>query len=388
MLPVCHSHVSFVLLTFGAAVKNRSDKKQETSRQAGMKTGSSGTFVISWAQTEVDGVRSAAPDAVTVGAAWRWTGAAVRVDGPQSVYRLPEAEGAAEMRRRAARTVRRLIGVAVMGRSDLAEPDDTVPDQGFIVTDGHHSYAITVIPVPDTGARLLMVAGILPPADQDLWVVRAALDQGHMAAGARVAGGVICFTPDTRIATPDGSRRIGGLQQGDMILTRDSGPQPVLWTGHRRMTGARLYAMPHLRPIRFRAGALGLDRPDADLLVSPQHRMLLRGPVALALFNTDEVLVAAEDLLNDRTIVVDRALREVTYVHILLDRHNVVWANGLETESFHPSNTALDTVDPGQRDGLLALFPGIVDNPQSYGDYARRNLSGSEAAILRHEMAA
>ena len=352
-----------------------------------MKTSSKGTFVISWSQTEVDGVRQASLDVLTVGAAWRWSGAAVRVDGPQSVMLLPEAEGAADMRRRAARMVRRLIGVAVaVGVApDVAEDD---LEQGFIVTDGLHSYALTLIPVPDTGARLLMVVGALPPVDQDLWVVRAALDRGHVAAGARVAGGVICFTPDTRVAVPGGGCSIGGLRPGDLILTRDNGPQAVLWTGHRRMTGARLYAMPHLRPIRFRSGALGVDRPDQDLLVSPRHRMLLRGPAAMSLFNTDEVLVAAEDLLNGRTILVDHALREVTYVHILLERHNVVWANGLETESFHPSNTALDTVDPVQREGLLALLPWIADNPHSYGDYARRNISGSEAAILRHEMAA
>ena len=132
---------------------------------------------------------------------------------------------------------------------------------------------------------------------------------------------------------------------------------------------------------------MGLYRPDEDLLVSPQHRMLVTGSAAQALFNTAEVLVAAEDLVNDATITVDHALREVTYVHILLERHNIVWANGLETESFHPSNTALDTVDPVQREGLLNILPEIEANPQAYGDYARRNLSGSEAAILRHELA-
>jgi hypothetical protein len=65
----------------------------------------------------------------------------------------------------------------------------------------------------------------------------------------------------------------------------------------------------------------------------------------------------------------------VTYIHLLLDSHNVIFANGMETESFHPSNTALDTIDPKDRAGLLALVPGIEVNPHSYGDYARRNLS-------------
>ena len=285
--------------------------------------------------------------------------------------------------------VRRLVGVAVGDTEAPGEESgsDPVPDQGFIVTDGHQSYTVTLIPVPDTGARLLMLVGDLPPVDQDLWVVRTAIDLTHSGAGARTAGGVICFTPDTRLATPMGRRMIRDLQPGDMIETRDNGPQEVLWCGHRRMTGARLYAMPHLRPIRFKAGALGIGRPDEDLLVSPQHRMLLKGRAAQALFNTPEVLVAAEDLLNDQTVIVDHTLREVTYVHILLQRHNVIWANGLESESFHPSNTALDTVDPGQLGALLQLLPGADANPHSYGDYARRNLSSSEAAILRYEMA-
>jgi len=358
-----------------------------------MKTGSCGTFVISWTQTETDGLMAAPLDVLNVGATWRWTGVPVRVDAPQGILLLEAAEGAADIRKRAAKIVRRLIGVAVGPRDQTDEalhddvPDEE-PEQGFIVTDGHQSYQVTVLDVPDTGARLVMFVGDLPPVEQDMWVVRTALDRSAQAAGARAAGGVICFTPDTRIATPEGARLIRDLRPGMRILTKDNGPQEILWSGHRRMTGARLYAMPHLRPIRFRIGALGVGRPEDELLVSPQHRMLVQGPAAQALFNVDEVLVTAEDLLNDRSITVDHAIREVTYVHILLDRHNIVWANGLETESFHPSNTALDTIDPVQRDGLLGLLPGIAENPQSYGDYARRNLSGPEAAILRHELAA
>ncbi len=356
-----------------------------------MKAGLRGTFVISWSQTEIDGLVAAPLDVLAVGASWRWTGQPVRVDGHGDVLVLDGAEGIADIRRRAARKVRRLIGAAVCGDtvpSDGAETDESTPDQGFIVTDGHQSWSVTVLPVPDTGARLLMFVGDLPPPGQDLWVVRTAIDRTHSGAGAKAAGGVICFTPGIRIATPTGLRLIEDIRSGDRVLTKDNGAQEILWTGSRRMTGARLYAMPHLRPIRFKAGALGIDRPDPDLIVSPQHRMMLTGAAAQSLFNTEEVLVKAEDLLNDVTICVDHALREVTYIHILLDRHNIVWANGMETESFHPSNTALDTIDPAQRAALLAAVPGVAANPASYGDYARRNLSTSEVAILRHDSAA
>ena len=346
------------------------------------------TFVISWSQTDVDGVKAAPLDVLAVGAAWRWTGEPVRVDAPTGLLRLEEAEGAADMRKRAARMVRRLVGIAVgEGAKDDDAPEEQ-SEQGFVVTDGHQSYCVTIIEVPDTGARLLMFVGDVPPVNRDLWVVRTQVDRTAVAGGQRAAGGVICFTPGTRIMTPDGAVKIEDLQPGDLIQTKDNGAQEIMWTGHRRMTGARLYAMPHLRPVRFRAGAMGPGRPEDDLLVSPQHRMLIRGAAARALFNTDEVLVAAEDLINDTSVMVDYAAREVTYVHILLERHNILWANGMETESFHPSNTALDMIEPAQRAVLLALLPGVADNPQGYGDYARRNISASEAAILRHELAA
>nr|WP_022703901.1 Hint domain-containing protein [Pseudorhodobacter ferrugineus] len=357
-----------------------------------MGTGFRGTFVISLSQTETDGLKAAPLDVLAVGASWRWTGETVRVDGAQDVLLLQGAEGAADIRKRAARMVRRLLGTAISSRADSpdAGEDDGLddPEQGFIVTDGTQSYTVTLIDVRDVGTRLLMFVDEIPPANVDLWVVRMAIDRTAQVVGARAAGGVICFAPDTSIRTADGAKLIQDLRPGDAIATKDNGLQQILWTGHRRMTGARLHAMPHLRPIRFRAGALGLGRPDEDLLVSPQHRMLVKGPAAMALFNAPEVLVAAEDLVNDHSIHVDLTQREVTYIHILLERHQVIWANGLETESFHPSNTALDLVEADQRHRLLQLLPGLADNPHVYGDYARRNLSGSEAAILRHDLAA
>ncbi len=334
-----------------------------------MDTGFRATFVISWAQTVVDEVPAAGPDTLRVGVSWRWHGAATRLDAPEHILRLEAPEGAADLRKRAGRMVRRIMGDAL----PVVEPlgDDEGPrEQGFVVTDGQDSFAATLI-VPDTGGRLLMFAGAMPPMGRDLWVVRVAMGRPLVAA----QGGVICFTPGTRIATPLGPRLIDELYEGDLIQTKDNGAQPVIWRGQRHINGGRLYAMPHLRPVRFRAGALGVGRPDADLVVSPQHRMLVRGASAQALFNAGEVLVRAQDLLNDGSVVRDHAAREVTYVHILLEAHNIVWANGLETESFHPGFADLDA---GQR----AVLGGVIDG---YGDPARRCLSQAEAAILRHD---
>lgn len=355
-----------------------------------MGTGLRATFVISWSQTEVDGLRAVSPDVLTVGATWRWTGTAVRIDAPGDVLLLEAPDGEADLRRRAARMVERLIGLAIDGpEAARSRPaPDEMPDQSFVVTDGLKSHIVTLVPVPDSATWLLMFLGEVPPEGRDLWVVRTRIDRSGGAAGSRSGGGVICFTPGTMILTPDGLRPVQALRPGDRVQTKDDGAQDILWTGSRRMTGARLYAMPHLRPIRFRSGVFGTGRPEGDLLVSPQHRMVVTGGAARELFNAPEVLVAAEDLVDGKGVAVDRACREVTYHHLLLERHQIVFANGLETESFHPSATELDTVSAPDRARLLDILPGIGTDPMAYGHFARRSLSGPEAAILRHERAA
>ncbi|MGR3760056.1 Hint domain-containing protein [Roseobacteraceae bacterium NS-SX3] len=353
-----------------------------------MKTGFRGTFVISWSQTEVDGLEAAPLDALDVGAAWSWRGDAVRVDGPPELLRLEMADGEADLRRRAARSVRRLVGAAVQNRSGLGavEADEPLMDSSFVVTNGVQSYTVTLIGTGAGQPPLLMFCNELPPRDTDLWVVHQALGPA-LAQHSPESSGVICFTPGTRIATPQGPRLVEDLRQGDKVQTRDNGAQEILWTGSRRMSGARLYVMPQLRPVRIRAGALGIDRPERELLVSPEHRMLLRGRQVQALFNTPEVLVAARDLVNGRTITEDRAVRDVTYIHLLLPAHQVLWANGVETESFHPANAALSALSPGDRMRLQALLPEAGTDPMRYGAFARRNLKAPEAAILMHEAA-
>ncbi|MDU8912394.1 Hint domain-containing protein [Aestuariicoccus sp. MJ-SS9] len=354
-----------------------------------MGTGFSGTFVISWTQTDIDGLDAAPPSALTVGATWSWRGEAVRVDGPSTLLRLEQADGEANIRKRAARMVRRLVGAAVKNTTqiDSIEVDHPLTDQSFVVTNGVQSFTVTVIEVSGGARPLLMFLDEMPPQNTELWVVHHTLEPGLGHAAAETGGGVICFTPGTRILTPDGPRLIEDLREGDQVQTKDNGAQPIQWIGSRHMTGARLFAMPRLRPIRIRAGAFGMDRPDEEFLVSPEHRMVVRGAVARALFNTHEVLVAAKDLVDGDKVTLDMNVRAVTYVHLLLPRHEVLFANGMETESFHPANTALATLSDADRARLLAQLPVIEDNPHAYGGYARRNLSASEAAILMHEAA-
>ena len=344
------------------------------------------TFVIAWSQTDIDGLRSAPIGAVEAGVSWRWRGEAVRVDGPQGILVLGDPCEAEAMRRRASHAVRRIVGRALPVRQDLnhIDPDEPIFDQSFILTDGREQFTATLIELAEVSRPLLMFLGNMPPRDRDLWVVQG-LEGASIAKRKREEhAGVICFTPGTLLDTPHGPCPVEELTEGMVVSTKDNGPQEIHWIGRRRMSGARLFAMPELRPIRLRADALGIGRPEDDLLVSPNHRLLVRGEVARVLFNTNEVLVAAADLVDDHRILRDHDVRDVTYIHLMFENHEVVWANGLETESFHPAATSLDTIEPEQRARLLGLRPEIGGDPERYGATARRCLRAHEAALLRH----
>ena len=353
-----------------------------------MRTGFHGTFVISWSQTELDGMWSAPLSALSVGTAWSWTGETVRVDGPAGVFPLSDAIGGADLRQRAAHSVRRLLGAVAADTTRLEDVDVDIPttEAGFTVTDGHATWTVTIIETTPGKPPLAMFVGHIPPRHTDLWVVSHNIETEARNGADDSPGGVICFTPGTMILTEEGPRRVEELEEGMRVQTKDNGCQELLWIGSRRVSGARLHAMPHLTPIRLREGALDKGVPDASILVSPDHRMMLRGARARALFNTDEVLVAARDLVNDHTVIVDRSVREVTYVHMLLPSHQVVFANGVETESFHPASAALATMGDAQVAQILERLPDFAGDPQTYGAYARRVLSASEAAILRSDM--
>ena len=353
-----------------------------------MKTGFRGTFVISWSQTELDGLWSAPLDTLRVGTVWTWTGEAVRVDGPAGILPLGDATGEADLRKRAAHTVRRLLTAVDTGAPvhSIVEDDDAIMfDMSFNVTDGHSTWTVTIVETGKGRQPLLMFLGSIPPRHADLWVVSHTIDPEKRLQRGDSPGGVICFTPGTMILTDDGPKAVESLGEGDRIQTKDNGCEEILWVGSRRITGARLFAMPHLAPIRFREGALDHGVPDAGLLVSPDHRMVVRGPQAKALFNCDEVLVTARDLINDRTVQVDRTSSEVTYIHLLLPSHQIVFANSVETESFHPASAAMEKIGLEAQSRLYDLLPNLQHDPQAYGEYARRVLSDSEAAILSHD---
>jgi hypothetical protein len=132
-----------------------------------------------------------------------------------------------------------------------------------------------------------------------------------------------CFCPGTLILAETGETPVEALRIGDLVVTGDGSVTPVKWIGRRSYVGAVVASMPLVLPICLKAGALAGGLPRQDLWVSPGHAILVDG-----------CLVPAWRLVNGVSIVQAEAIDAVTYYHVELDRHAVLFANGAAVESF------------------------------------------------------
>ncbi|MDX1780868.1 MAG: Hint domain-containing protein [Thalassovita sp.] len=193
---------------------------------------------------------------------------------------------------------------------------------------------------------------------------------------------VPCFTPGTLIATPQGARMVEDLKEGDKVITRDNGIQEIRWIGARRMNGIELAREPKLQPILIRKGALGNGLPQRDMMVSPNHRVLVTNEKVNLYFNETEVLAAAKHLVGLDGIHKVNVVG-TTYIHFMFDQHEVVLSDGAWTESFQPGDMTLKGLGNEQREEIFTLFPELRHREGS-GNYqaARRSLKKHEATVL------
>lgn len=169
----------------------------------------------------------------------------------------------------------------------------------------------------------------------------------------------LCFLRGTLIETPTGPRQIQALQAGDLVIT-DQGPQPIRWIGSSHLAPTDLILDRSLWPVRIRAGALGNDLPTRDLVVSPNHRIVLSGWSLEMHLGLDSALCAAKHLTNGLSIAAWLPDEGVDYFHIMFDSHLLVRAHGILSESLYLGAQALRHVGPEGLAELTRLFPELM----------------------------
>jgi hypothetical protein len=181
-----------------------------------------------------------------------------------------------------------------------------------------------------------------------------------------------CFTTGTHIATPGGETPVEMLRIGDMIMTAAGEAKPVKWLGRRGYDARAVAGSVAIQPVRIKAGAFGEGVPSRDLVVSPQHAMLIDG-----------MFIPAAALVNDLSITRCRDHGDVTYIHIELDSHEAILAEGAATETFVDCDSRAMFENAAE---FAALYPNHVATAPQY--YAPRVESGDELEAVRRRLAA
>ncbi|MEL7463544.1 MAG: Hint domain-containing protein [Pseudomonadota bacterium] len=190
-------------------------------------------------------------------------------------------------------------------------------------------------------------------------------------------GVVICFASGTGILMDDGTEAaVETLRPGDRVRTFFGEIRRVVWTGSRGLSAEELAAAPHLRPIRVRAGALGRGAPARDLIVSPQHRLMLSSRILARMIGAEACLAPAKHLLGLPGVETVAEPAGVRYCHVLLDRHDVLIADGAPAESLLLGPEAQKTLSAAALREIRELLPEaareVAALPIMAGGKARR----------------
>ncbi|MBM1311350.1 Hint domain-containing protein [Sulfitobacter mediterraneus] len=162
--------------------------------------------------------------------------------------------------------------------------------------------------------------------------------------------GVTCFTSGTSIRTPKGDVLIDDLRIGDLVCTMDNGPQPVRWIGRREVSSKALARDVKLRPVLIPQGMFGAER---DLLISRQHAVLVdNNRLARAIHLTGTKGLPAR---------IAHGKREVTYIHLMFDEHQIVFVENVPSESFYPGSNAVKMLTETALGELKQIFPELSD---------------------------
>lgn len=250
--------------------------------------------------------------------------------------------------------------------SEAGRPGDAVRPLSQLTLmggDGERVEAVLLALGAAAEAFLLPLSPLTPRTDYTLLAVRA-------AEPALPLTELICvsFAAGTRITLPDGRQeRIEALAPGQPVLTRDHGPQPIRWIGR-----ATLRAKGSFAPVVVRPGVLG---NDAELIVSPHHRLFIYQRGRDRVGGVAEILVQAKHLVDG-----DRIQRReggfIDYFSLVFDRHEIVFAEGIAAESLMVTEATVAQLPPDLSDDLRCRFPGLNQSPHFGTEIGREAAAG------------
>ncbi len=261
-------------------------------------------------------------------------------------------------------------------------------DFTFELSDGTNTYIVHVVEVAVTSGPAdhngdvdswLFFEGSVPPEGVALELIAITTNSPNQLDYDTA---IPCFVDGTKIDTKDGMIEVESLSVGTELPTSDGSFAKIVWIGQRSISMIDMLQNDKLLPVRIRAHALGQGYPAQDLLVSQQHRILVRSKIAKRMYGQTEVLVPAK-LLSEFVDGVDVITmpRSFSYWHFACEKHEIVLANGAHAETLYLGTQATQTLNSEQMEEIRLIFPDLMsDTPEPVA--ARPLAKGKKAKSL------
>ena len=224
---------------------------------------------------------------------------------------------------------------------DISTANDLQSLNAFTYSSGGNTYIVANTPLAVAAADVTV---------GNLTALIGGLGDAGLVLGANTY--VACYAPGTLIQARTGEVAIEDLALGDELVTWSGDLKPIRWIGRRAYAGDFVSGRREILPVRIHAGALGGGMPRRDLFVSPRHAMFLEG-----------VLVPAWLLVNGVSITQALTAESIHYIHVELEEHAVIWAEGAASESFVDDNSRGMFQNAHE---FEALYPGRERIPAAY----------------------
>lgn len=221
-----------------------------------------------------------------------------------------------------------------------------------------------------TALRRFEALALMPNGDLAEVIQRAPSHPAFESAFAAIARGTI-------LATEEGPVAIEDLVPGVKIETRDAGYQPLMWIGSTTIAPNLPLADFPARLFRVPVDSFGPSRPMPDLMLAPHARLLHRSPKMRDMFGYEAALTTVPAFEDGYSVIRVAPASPVNVYHLAFRDHQIVRANGLEIESYHPDPDLTRQISGDSVRLFLSFFP-YLETLADFGPLIAPRLTGDQ----------
>lgn len=170
-----------------------------------------------------------------------------------------------------------------------------------------------------------------------------------------------------QVRTPVGPRRIENLREGDLVVTRDAGLQPVRMVWQQTIGADYIATSLDNAPVSIAPRTFGPMMPQTRVVLAPGQKTMLPGHLLNCDVRGPGGLIEARALAGTSDLVwFDYDAIDQPFFNVVFDSHQVICVSGLPVESYRPTVEGMRHLDAQLRLDISRRFPLLREKQPAY----------------------